>query len=323
VTSRRIFLSAVAGALALASIARAQPARRMPTVGFLTLGGVDSLAQFKDAMRNFGYVEGRDLVIERRSSEGTVAVLPGLAAELVRRPVDVIYATGPAAVKAAHDATTRIPIVALDLETDPVASGLVRSLGRPGGNVTGLFLDQPALAGKWLELLTEILPGRRRVVALWDVATGAPQLAAARAAAKRFGVELRVLEFSTRDELVDKLRRAPDGGTQAVMMLTSPILSVNSALIAEWTLQNRMPAISPFRAFAESGGLLSYGPDLVAFRRISAAYVDKILKGANVAELPVQQPTLFQLVVNQKTAKALGIAIPQTVLLRADEVIPS
>jgi putative tryptophan/tyrosine transport system substrate-binding protein len=321
VNSRRVFLHALAGGLAVASFAHAQSSRRVPTVGFLTLGGVDSLAQFKEAMRDFGYVEGRDLVIERRSSEGTVVVLPELAAELVRLNVDVIYATGPAAVKAAHEATQRIPIVALDLETDPVASGLVRSLGRPGSNVTGLFLDQPALAGKWLELLTEILPGRRRIVALWDVATGAPQLAAARTAAKRFGVDLRTLEFSTRDELVQKLRQAPDGGTQAIVMLTSPIVSVNSALIAEWTWQNRMPAISPFRAFAEGGGLLSYGPDLVAFRRISAAYVDKILKGANVAELPVQQPTLFQLVVNQKTAKALGIAIPQSVLLRADEVI--
>jgi len=321
VNSRRVFLHALAGGLAVASFAHAQPVRRVPTVGFLTLGGVDSLAQFRDAMRNFGYIEGHDLAIERRSSEGTVAVLPELAAELVRLDVDVIYATGPAGVKAAHEATQRIPIVALDLETDPVASGLVRSLGRPGGNVTGLFLDQPALAGKWLELLTEILPGRRRIVALWDVATGAPQLAAARTAAKRFGVDLRTVEFSTRDELVQKLRQAPDGGTQAIVMLTSPIVSVNSALIAEWTRQNRMPAISPFRAFAEGGGLLSYGPDLVAFRRISAAYVDKILKGANVAELPVQQPTLFQLVVNQKTAKALGIAIPQSLLLRADEVI--
>jgi putative tryptophan/tyrosine transport system substrate-binding protein len=319
--TRRAFLSAVAGALALGSGAAAPAARGVPVVGFLTLGGVDSLAQFKDAMRSFGYVEGRDLVIERRSSEGTVAVLPELAAELVRLNVDVIYATGPAAVKAAHEATKRIPIVALDLETDPVASGLVRSLGRPGGNVTGLFLDQPALAGKWLELLTEVLPGRRRMVALWDVATGAPQLAAARTAAERFGVELRVLEFSTRDELVVKLRGAPDGGTQALVMLTSPIVSVNSKLIAAWTLQNRMPAISPFRAFAESGGLLSYGPDLVAFRRISAAYVDRILKGANVAELPVQQPTLFQLVVNQTTARALGVTVPQSVLLRADEVI--
>jgi putative ABC transport system substrate-binding protein len=319
--TRRAFLSAVAGALALGSGAAAPAARGVPVVGFLTLGGVDSLAQFKEAMRNFGYVEGRDLVIERRSSEGTVAVLPDLAADLVRLDVDVIYATGPAAVKAAHGATTRIPIVALDLETDPVASGLVRSLGRPGGNVTGLFLDQPALAGKWLELLTEVLPGRRRMVALWDAATGAPQLAAARMAAKRFGVELRVLEFSTRDELVVKLRGAPDGGTQALVMLTSPIVSVNSKLIAAWALQNRMPAISPFRAFAEGGGMLSYGPDLVAFRRISAAYVDKILKGASASELPVQQPTLFQLVVNQTTARALGVTVPQSVLLRADEVI--
>jgi len=280
------------------------------------------------AASSFAQTGANVLLVANGRAPGSISLAERYAArrgvppdQLVRLDVDVIYATGPAGVKAAHEATQRIPIVALDLETDPVASGLVRSLGRPGGNVTGLFLDQPALAGKWLELLTEILPGRRRIVALWDVATGAPQLAAARTAAKRFGVDLRTVEFSTRDELDQKLRQAPDGGTQAIVMLTSPIVSVNSALIAEWTRQNRMPAISPFRAFAEGGGLLSYGPDLVAFRRISAAYVDKILKGANVAELPVQQPTLFQLVVNQKTAKALGIAIPQSLLLRADEVI--
>ena len=282
---------------------------------------MDSLAQFKDAMRNFGYAEGRDLVIERRSSEGTVAGLPGLAAELVRLKVDVIYATGPAAVKAAHDATKRIPIVALDLETDPVASGLARSLGRPGGNVTGLFLDQPALAGKWLELLTEIrrTPEGRRAVGRCDRRTAADGGARRGEAIRRRASGPGILHQGR-----SRPKAAPGAGWRNAGDRDADVadLSVHSALIAEWTLQNRMPAISPFRAFAESGGLLSYGPDLVAFRRISAAYVDKILKGANVAELPVQQPTLFQLVVNQKTAKSFGIAIPQSVLLRSDEVIP-
>jgi putative ABC transport system substrate-binding protein len=198
---------------------------------------------------------------------------------------------------------------------------MARSLGRPGGNVTGLFLDQPALAGKWLELLNEALPGRRRVAALWDTATGMPQVVAAQAAARQLGFELRIVEFRTVDDLFRQLEAGLPARTQALMMFTSPIASVNSGRIAEWTQQHRMPAISPFRAFAQAGGLLSYGPDLVAFRRISAAYVDRIIKGANVAELPVQQPTLFQFVVNLKTAKALGIVIPQPLLLRADEVI--
>ena len=318
-TVRRRFL--VASALALVSVVRAQSTRKPAVVGFLTLGGVDSLAQFRSTMRELGFEEGRNLVIQRRSSEGTVAALPQLAAELVRLEVDIIYATGPAAVKAAHGATTRIPIVALDLETDPVAAGLVQNLGRPGGNVTGLFLDQPALAGKWLELLVQLLPGRKRMTALWDIATGEPQLAAARAAAQGFGVDLRVAEFRTADTMLQQLALIADARTQAVAMLTSPIISVNSQRIAEWSLRHRLPAISPFRAFADGGGLLSYGPDLVAFRRISATYVDRILRGANVAELPVQQPTLFQLVVNQKTAKAIGVTVPQALLLRADEVI--
>lgn len=320
-TDRRRFLKIGGTSLALAATARAQPTRKVAVVGFLTLGGVDSLAQFRNTMRELGFDEGRDLVIERRSSEGSVDTLPRLATELVELNVDVIYATGPAAVKAAQGATTRIPIVVLDLETDPVASGLVRSLGRQGGNVTGLFLDQPALAGKWLELLVQVLPGRKRMTALWDVATGERQLAAARGAAQGFGVDLRVAQFRSADTLVRELAAVAEAGTQAVVMLTSPIISVNSQRIAVWSLQQRLPAISPFRAFADAGGLLSYGPDLVAFRRISAAYVDKILRGANVAELPVQQPTLFELVVNQNTAKAFGVTLPRALLLRADKVI--
>ncbi len=308
-------------AAAQAAGVRAQPARKVPVVGFLTSGGVDSLAQFRDAMRDLGYAEGRDLVIERRSSDGKPDGLPALAAELVRMNVDIIYATGPAAVKAARGATAQIPIVVLDLETDPVAAGFAASLGRPGGNVTGLFLDQPALAGKWLELLTEMLPGLRRVGVVWDTGTGAAQLAAARAAARRLQLELRVIEFRTVDEMQAGLRAAAEGRLQAVAMLTSPLVSNNSRLLAEWATQAKMPGISPFRAFADAGGLMAYGPDLDAFRRFSATYVDRILKGAKPADLPIQQPAKFQFVVNQGTAKALGIVVPQSLLLRADEVV--
>ena len=311
----------MAGGVVVAAAARTTAAVKVPVVGFLTLGGVDSLAQFRTAMRDLGYAEGRNLAIERRSSEGTVDALPRLAADLVQLNVDVIYATGPAAVKAARNATAGIPIVALDLETDPVAAGFADSLGRPGGNVTGLFLDQPALAGKWLELLAEAMPGRKRISVLWDMATGAPQLVAARAAAQQLGFDVRVMEFRTADELFAVLRTDVGGRTQALVLLTSPLVSVNSRRIAEWTVQHRLPGISPFRAFADGGGLMSYGPDLVAFRRIAAGYVDRILKGARAAELPIQQPTMFQFVVNQRTAKLLNITIPQSLLLRADEVI--
>jgi putative ABC transport system substrate-binding protein len=247
--------------------------------------------------------------------------LPRLAAELVQRNVDVIYATGPAALRAAKAATTKIPIVALDLETDPVTTGIVRSLGRPGGNITGLFLDQPILAGKWLELLMEAAPGRRRVGLLWDVTTGDSQLKAAQAAAQRLGAVLHVFEIRTGADLDPALHNALARNVQSIMMLSSPIVSPNSKHLAQFTMKNRLPGISPFRAFAEGGGLLSYGPDLVAFRRFSATYVDKILKGGKPAELPIQQPTNFEFVVNQKTARELGLDIPPSMLVRADEVI--
>jgi putative ABC transport system substrate-binding protein len=322
VTSRRVFVGTVAGALLAAPFgALAQPAPGTPAVGFLTLGGVDSLAQFRGTLRELGYVEGKNIVIELRSANGRPDALPGLAAELVRRKVDVLYATGPAAVRAAHEATAAIPIVALDLETDPVSSGLVRSLGRPGGNVTGLFLDLPNLAGKWLELLGQAAPGRRTVAVLWDSTAGASQLAAARAAAERSGGELQVREIRSADELDDALRGAMTAGARALLMLSSPIVSVNSKRIAEFTVRHRLPGISPFRAFADAGGLMSYGPDLVEFRRFAATYVVRILKGARPEDLPVQQPLKFEFVVNARTAKTLGLAIPQSLLLRADEVI--
>ena len=318
-TARRAFLAAVAALGAVRAVAQSPP--KVPVVGFLTSGGVDTFAQFRDAMRDLGYTEGRDLVIVRRSSEGNPQGLPVLAAELVRMNVDVIYAAGPVAVKAARGATSRIPIVALDLETDPVAAGLVASLGRPGGNVTGLFLDQPALAGKWLELLAEAVPATKRVGVVWDAGTGTAQLAAARAAAQRLRMDARVVEFRTVDGMFAALRATAEGRVQALAMLTSPLVYSSSKGLAEWVTKTKMPAISPFRAFADAGGLMSYGPDLLVFRRFSATYVDRILKGAAPGELPIQQPARFQFVVNQRAAKALGVVLPQALLLRADEVI--
>ena len=321
-TDRRMFIRAATGGLLAASIAvRAQPAARIPVVGYLNLGGGETLAQFEGAMRELGYVEGRNIVIERRSTNGRVEPLAGMAAELVGRTVDVLYVSGPAAVRAAKSATSTIPTVAFDLETDPVASGLVQSLGRPGGNLTGLFLDLPSLAGKWLELLSEAVPGRKRVGVLWDSTTGPAQLDAARAAAKGFGFGLQVLEIRGGDEIDSALTRSLDGGIQALVILSSPLASGNSKRIAEFASQHRLPGISAFRAFSDAGGLMSYGPDLVAFRRIAAGYVDRLLKGAKAAELPIQQPTKFQFVVNQKAAGALNVRLPQQLLLRADEVI--
>jgi len=319
---RRFLLAALAAAaVALPSIAGAQSRRRIPVVGFLSTGGGDSLPQFRAAMRELGYVEGSTIVVEPRTSSGNPDALPALAAELVRLNVDVVYVTGPPAVRAARDATRTIPIVALDLETDPVQSGLVSSLAQPGGNITGLFLDAPALAGKWLELLEAAAPGRRRIGLLWDATTGTRQLDAAKAAAQRLDRDLRIIEFRKADELEGAILEASRAGATGIIMLSSPTVSGYSKRLAELTIRHRLPAISPFRAFADGGGFISYGPNLLAFRRFAATYVDRILKGAKPGELPIQQPTTFELVINVRAAKALNITVPQSLLLRADAVI--
>ena len=321
-TRRRTFLRAASAGLAGVALgARGQSRGKLPVVGFLSPAGADSLTQFLAAMRDLGHAEGRDFALERRLTAGRADVLPEMAAELVRLNVAVLYATGPAALRAAKGATGVIPIVALDLETDPVADGMVQSLGRPGGNITGLFLDQPAIAGKWLELLGQAAPQRRRVAVLWDATTGRAQIAAAEGAARRLGVELQVLEFGSGEALDRALRGAIGGKAQAMLQLSSPLVSVNSRPIAEFAAQHRLPAISPFRAFADAGGLMSYGPDLIAFRRFAATYVSRILKGARPADLPIQQPSNFLFVVNQKAAAALGLALPQSLLVGADEAI--
>jgi putative ABC transport system substrate-binding protein len=319
---RRTFARAVAVALsAFAAAAAAQRSRKAPVVGFLTLAGADSFAQFRAAMRELGYTEGRNVVFERRSSGGRLEPLPGLAAELIRLGVDVLYATGPAAVRAAFAATRAIPIVAFDLESDPVASGLVRSLSHPGGNLTGLFLDLPDLAGKWLELLQQAVPDRKAVRVLWDSTTGTAQLVAIRSAAERLGMRLEVVEIRNDADLGAALARPIDGRSEGLVVLSSPLASGNSGRIADFTLRHGVPGISAFRAFAEAGGLMSYGPNLLAFRKFAAAYVDRILRGAKPAELPIQQPDTFEFVINVKTAAGLLLTIPAALLVRADSVL--
>src|SRR5215471_19974402 len=319
---RRTFIRAAAGSLCAGSLTTSgQQARQVPVVGFLTSFGVTSFARFRDGLGELGYVEGKNIILEQRTARGKPEALPGLAMELVRLNVDVLYATGPPAIKAARDATRQIPIVALDLETDPVESGWVQSLARPGGNVTGLFLDFPDLAGKWLELLLAAAPGRNRIGVLWDSTTGSGQLSAVKAVAQRFKVDLQVLEVRTSDDIEEALRNGMHAGSSALVALSSPIVSERSKSIAEFAMRNRLPAMSPFREFAESGGLMSYGPNLREFYLRAAIFVDKILRGAKAADLPIEQPTKFELVINLKTAKSLGITIPQTLMLRAEEVI--
>lgn len=306
--------------------AGAQPRRATPLVGVLHTAGRSELsarviASLVDGLRTLGYVEGKTLAIEYRWADGKTLELPQLAAQLVELKVDVLYAVGPAAVDAARLATRDIPIVALDLETDPVARGWVKSLAQPGGNVTGLFLDLPQLTAKWFALLTEVAPATRRVIVLWDSTTGSAQLQAARDEAARLGIVLQVQEIKTIENLPDALRLAANGNSNAMISLGSPIFRSSSSEIAAFAIRHRLPATSPFRAFADAGGLMSYGPDLGHFYRRAAAYADKILKGAKPGDLPIERPTIFELVVNLKTANALGLTLPQSLLVRADEVI--
>ena len=214
-----------------------------------------------------------------------------------------------------------IPIVALDLESDPVQAGFVRSLAQPGGNITGCFLDQPGLTGKWLELIGEAVPGARRIAVLADMTTGPWQLAAIKAAAEKLRIELQVLEIRRSEELDHALEAGLKSGSRALVQLSSPIFDslLLAKQIADFSVKNRLPAISLFRRFAEAGGLMSYGPNQPVKRL--AVYIDKILKGAKPADLPIEQPTKFDFVINLKTAKTIGLTLPQSLIVRADQVI--
>jgi len=302
----------------------AQPVRKLPLLGFMFPGaertGITWPALL-DGLRTLGYVEGQTIRYEARWANGKPEQLPLLAQELVRLKVDVLVAVSPAAVRAAKSATGDIPIVAYDLETEPVASGLVASLARPGGNITGVFLDLPSLAAKWLQLIREVVPGTKRVRVLWDSNAGESQVSAIKAASNAMSIEMQVLEFREANEIENVLTARRNEPAQALVLLGSPLIFVNAKRIAGVLSAQKLPAISPFRTFPEAEGLMSYGPNMSVTARSLAPLVSKILKGAKPGELPIEQPTHFEMVVNRKAAAALGIKLPQSVLARADEVI--
>ena len=321
-----------AGMLAIAPLCRplavqAQQEPKIQRVGVLlptalTTGiNAQTIVAMRTGLRERGHVEGQNLALEIRSANGNPEALAGLAAELVQLDTAVLCVFGPAAVRAARAATGTIPIVALDLETDPIQAGWAQSLARPGGNITGLFLNLSILTGKWLELLQATIPAIRRVAVVWDSTTGSAQLNAMNAAAKAIGIDLQVLEVRSTNEVETALRAAVSKGSGAMAMLSSPIVRNSSQQIAEFTLKNHLPAISPFRPFADFGGLMSYGPNLADFFPRCASYIDKILRGAKPGDLPIEQPSKYELVLNLKTARALSVTIPQALRLRADDVI--
>jgi putative tryptophan/tyrosine transport system substrate-binding protein len=323
-TDRRTFVQA--GALALLSVplcAAAQRPATMPRIGFLTPGTYFREQAFWEAMRALGYVEGKNIVVDRRSAEGDFARLPALAAEIVKNRPDIIVAIVSAAALAAKEATSTIPIVFVGV-SDPVASGLVGNLARPGGNVTGTSDQSHTAVGKEFELIRQLLPKARRVVALWNPGNANFQqlmVSEAFSAAARLQMLLRLLEVQTQQQLDRTFTALGGERPDAVVVMQDTFFGANLARIVELALAQRLPAFSGGRPFTEGGLLASYGSDAIAVSRRAAAYVQKILNGAKPGDLAVELPTKFELVINLKTAKALGITVPQSLLLRADEVI--
>ena len=279
------------------------------------------LEAFNRGLREQGYVDGQNVVVEVRFPTTTADRLAPIAADLVRLKPDAIFAAASSGIDAVRNATTAIPIVALDLETDPLASGIVASLDRPGGNVTGIFLDFPELGGKWLELVKEVAPKVSRVAVLWDPATGRVPLKGAEAAAPSLRLQLQVIEARGPGDFEAVFQSAIRARAGAVVMLSSPVFNTYRRLLVDLAAKHRLPAIMPFPLFADDGGLIAYGPDLVELYRQGGLMVGKVLKGARPRDLPIERPNRFVLVVNMKTAKTLGVTIPQSLLIRADRVI--
>lgn len=319
------FVLAAALGVAPAPSALAQPAK-VPKIGFLSIGSATAAAAprteaFRQGLRELGWLEGQSILIEYRWAEGKYERVPELAAELVRLGVDVVVAVGTPAALAAKQATQMIPIVMVTVG-DPVASGLVASLARPGGNVTGLSILAPELSAKSLSLLREVVPRVTQVAVIWNPANPASvlQLKEVEAAAKSMGLRLQLLEARGPGDF-DAAFAAISPASGALFVLPEGIFVTHRARLADLALKSRRPAMYWVRENVEAGGLMAYSVNLQDHYRRAAAVVDRILRGAKPADLPVEQPTKFELVINLKTAKALGLKIPQSVLVRADELI--
>jgi putative ABC transport system substrate-binding protein len=298
----------------------------MPVIGFLHPGfpdgvGSPAFSALRDGLRDVGYVEGETVNIEARWARGKPETLLQLTRELIELHADVLVPTARPSIEAARAATTDLPIVANDLESDPVASGYVVSLRHPGGNLTGLFLDAPTLCGKWLQQIGDIVPAAKKIAILWDSTTGTYQLNAIKTAATAASLDVIVMEFRDNAELDTALEAGLKQGPQAVIQLGSPLTRQAGTRTAQILSAHHIPGISQFRTFPDSGGLMSYGPELYDLYRRIGPIVGKILHGARPADLPIERPTKFELVINHKTAKALGLTIPNLLLGTADEVI--
>jgi putative ABC transport system substrate-binding protein len=313
--------------LAAPRASEAQSAAKIPRIGILwfgspVVGPSPHLEAFRQRLRELGYTEGQHLVIETRHAAMRPALLPDLAANLVLSKVDVIVAAGDPAIYAARHATSTIPIVMV-AGADPVGSGLVASLARPGGNLTGSSALSPELSGKRLHLLTEAIPGVSRVAVLWNPADPAKALDVreTQAAGQALGVQLHLLEVRGPEEFESAFAAMTRERAEALITLGDPLTVSHRMRIVDLAAKSRLPTMYDVREFVEAGGLMAYGPSLPDLFQRAAAYVDKILKGAKPGTLPVEQPMKFELIINLKTAKALGLTIPQSILFLADQVI--
>jgi len=322
---RRKFVGAFAGGLIVArSIAEAQPTVKVYRIGFFLGASGESVASlfsaFSEGLRDLGYVEGRNVIFERRYADGHMDRLPEIAAELVRLRVDVIVTGSSIHVAAARQATKTIPIVMV-FTADPVQAGFVMSLARPGGNVTGLSADASSeLWSKYLTILKQVVPKLSRVGVLGQVKAEV-EFAELDAASRKLDIALEVADMQSPSDLDGALTMMINKRVGAFLVVVSPLTYLLKESIAESAIRYRLPTISNANQYAEAGLLMSYGPKLEDLYREAATYVDKILRGARPADLPVEQPTKFELTINLKTAKALGLAIPQSLLLRAEHVI--
>lgn len=324
VISRRTIVGTCAfGLLAIHPSINAQTAAKSPTVGWLSGPARAGLTTFKESLRELGYVVARDVLLDILSPQRNESEeYARLAATLVAHRVDVILAANPLSLGAVTKATSSIPVVGVDLESDPVAKGWVVSLARPGRNTTGFFLDIPEMSGKQLQFLTEVRPGLSRVAVLGDPQINELQFRATEAAARSAGLTVQLSQVTSADDIQSAVAAVAVHRAGGLVALTSPLVNRSLRRVAAAALEHRLPSISGFvPSFAEAGGLLAYGPDFEDLFRRAAGYVVAILKGTAPGNLPVQRPTKFRLVINRKTAKLLGLKVPSSLLTLADQLV--
>ena len=320
---RREFITLVGGvAVAWPLVAHAQQAGRVPRIGVVypgpQAGATPRVQALLDGLRAAGYSQ---VEIVLRVADGDPSRIIPLVTEVSGSEVDVFLAIGPAVVRAARSATQTLPIVAIDLESDPVDAGWAASLGHPGGNITGVFMAYPDFAAKWLGLLKDTVPQLSRVAVLWDPSTGLFQKNTIEAAARASKLALEIIEVRTPSDLDGAFNSAKRGGADSLVMLSSPLIAANVRKEAELAILHNLPVITLFSDFPRAGGLIAYGPNLLGAFRDAGGMVAKVLQGRKPADLPIQRPSKFELVINLKTAKTLGFEFPPTFSARADEVI--